>query len=128
MLAFALSVSTTFSAATVAFVAGPQQTSARRVAGYADGSGAALAKYQHGFGTGMTKSIKMRRAGNESGAVEAKRAVAVLGRSVTKDDAHLWLNRAVAQGIAGKNAEDAQAWEWGCRIMFMLKMRPVLVD
>jgi hypothetical protein len=76
----------------------------------------------------MSKSVKMRRAGNESGAVEAKRAVAVLGRSVTKNDAHRWLNHAIALGITGKTAEDAQAWEWGCRIMFMLKMRRVLID
>jgi hypothetical protein len=76
----------------------------------------------------MSSSVNMRRAGNDSGAVEAERAVAILGKSVTKDDAHLWLNRAVALGIAGKNPDDAQAWEWGCRIMFMLKMRRVLID
>jgi hypothetical protein len=128
MQAFVLSVSTTFLGSSVAFIADAQQTWAEPIARYAAGNCAGLGTHQDRIGTGMSKSVKMRRAGNESGAVEAKKAVAVLGRSVTKDDAHRWLNRAVALGITGKNAEDAQAWEWGCRIMFMLKMRPVLVD
>ena len=66
----------------------------------------------------------MQRAGNESGALEARRAVAALGEIMTKDEAHVCLNRAIAVGIVGKSIEDAEAWEWGCRIMFMLKIRP----
>jgi hypothetical protein len=37
-------------------------------------------------------------------------------------------NRRLALRDTGKNAEDAQAREWGCRIMFMLKMCRVLID
>jgi hypothetical protein len=72
----------------------------------------------------------MRRAGNESGALEAKRAIAALGGVMTKDEAHVWLNRAVAVavGVVGKSAEDAEAWEWACRIMFMLMIRRALAD
>ena len=128
MLAVAVSVSATFSRSAVAFVAEAPQTSAQRIFRYSGAGCADAGKHQDRFGTRMSSSVNMRRAGNDSGAVEARRAVAILGNSVTKDDAHLWLNRAVAHGIAGKNPGDAQAWEWGCRIMFMLKMRRVLVD
>ena len=71
---------------------------------------------------------RMQRAGNETGALEARRAVAALGEIMTKDEAHVWLNRAVAVGVVGKSSEDAEAWEWGCKIMFMLKILPALAD
>jgi hypothetical protein len=64
----------------------------------------------------------MRRAGNENGILEARNAVAAIGKVMTKHQAHTWLNRAVAAGIVGKNADDAETWEWGCRIMFMLEI------
>jgi hypothetical protein len=70
----------------------------------------------------------MRRAGNENGTLEARKAVAAIGKVMTKHQAHTWLNRAVAAGIVGKNADDAETWEWGCRIMFMLEIRHALVD
>ena len=55
----------------------------------------------------------MQRAGNDSGALEARSAIAALGNIMTKDEAHVWLNRAVAAGIVGKSIEDAEAREWG---------------
>ena len=64
----------------------------------------------------------MRRAGNENGTLEARNAVDAIGKVMTKHQAHTWLNRAVAAGIVGKNADDAETWEWGCRIMFMLEI------
>jgi hypothetical protein len=76
----------------------------------------------------MHRSITMRLAGNESGALEARKAAAAIGKVMTKHQAHTWLNRAVAAGIVGKNADDAETWEWGCRIMFMLEVRHALVD
>jgi hypothetical protein len=85
-------------------------------------------KHRANLSVAMSRSVKMRRAGNESGALEAEKAIAALGNIVTKDKAHIWLNRAVAVGIVGKSIEDAEAWEWGCRIMFMLKVRRLLVD
>jgi hypothetical protein len=74
------------------------------------------------------RSTAMRRAGNENGTLEARNAVDAIGKVMTKHQAHTWLNRAVAAGIVGKNADDAETWEWGCRIMFMLEIRHALVD
>jgi hypothetical protein len=76
----------------------------------------------------IRRSTVMQRAGNEKGALEARRAVDAFGNVMTKHQAHAWLNREVAAGIVGMKAEDAETWEWGCRIMFMLEIRDALVD
>jgi hypothetical protein len=76
----------------------------------------------------IRRSTVMQRVGNEKGALEARKAVDAFGNAMTKHQAHAWLNREVAAGIVGKNAEDAETWEWGCRIMFMLEIRDALVD
>lgn len=76
----------------------------------------------------MRRSAAMRRAGNKIGALEARKAVKSIGKVMTKHQAHTWLNDAVAAGVVEKTTEDVEAWEWGCRIMFMLKIRHALVD
>jgi hypothetical protein len=74
------------------------------------------------------RSTVMRRIGHENGTQEARKAVGAIGKGMTKHQAHTWLNQVVAAGIVGKNADDAETWEWGCRIMFMLEIRDALVD
>jgi hypothetical protein len=75
----------------------------------------------------MTKQ-KIRKAGNAWGAHEAKLVVASLGNSITHDKAVAWVNGAIDQrsgelGAAGASVKDIEAWDWACRIMFMLKVR-----
>jgi hypothetical protein len=53
------------------------------------------------------RSTTMRRAGNENGTQEARKAIDAIGMVMTKHQAHTWLNRAVTTGIVGKNADDA---------------------
>jgi hypothetical protein len=80
---------------------------------------------------GMMKQ-KIRRAGNALGAREAKLAAASLGNPITHDQAVAWVNGAIDRRsgelrVAGASAKDIEAWDWACRIMFMLKVRPLSI-
>jgi hypothetical protein len=75
---------------------------------------------------------KIRQSGNVWGAREAKLAVASLGNPITHDQAVAWINRAIDHRsgelrVTGASVEDIEAWDWACRIMFMLKVRPLSI-
>ena len=67
------------------------------------------------------------RLGMRLGTSEAKKATVAIEPTMTPSAAHEWLNRAIEGGAAGRNHKAAEAWEWGCRIMFMLKIRRCLI-
>jgi hypothetical protein len=74
---------------------------------------------------------EMRKAGHAWGAREAKLVAALLGNSITHHEAVAWVNRTIDQRsgelrVAGASVEDVEAWDWACRIMFMLKVRPLI--
>ncbi|MEO6839877.1 MAG: hypothetical protein ABI192_03835 [Bradyrhizobium sp.] len=74
---------------------------------------------------------KIRQSGNAWGTREAKLAVASLGNPITHDQAVAWVNGAIDHRsgelrVAGTSVEDIEAWGWACRIMFMLKVRPLI--
>ena len=75
---------------------------------------------------------KIRQSGNAWGAQEAKLAIASLGNLITHDQAVAWVNgvidhRSGELRVAGASVEDIEAWDRACRIMFMLKVRPLII-
>jgi hypothetical protein len=58
---------------------------------------------------------------------------ATFGDRITRDKAVAWINRAIAERsdelrLAGTTDKDIEAWDWACRIMFILKIRHAIVD
>ena len=81
----------------------------------------------------MQRSPDMRREGHARGASEAKFAAVALGDGVSRDQAAAWINGAIDERSeelrrAGASDKDIEAWDWACRIMFMLKIRHAIVD
>jgi hypothetical protein len=73
------------------------------------------------------KRSEVLHLGFRLGSSEAKKATVAIGPTMTWSAAYDWLNRAIEAAAVGRNYEDGEAWEWGCRIMFMLKIRRHLV-
>jgi hypothetical protein len=81
---------------------------------------------------GSLMKQKIRQSGNAWGAREAKLAIASLGNLITHDQAVAWVNgvidyRSGELRVAGASVEDIEAWDRACRIMFMLKVRPLII-
>jgi hypothetical protein len=79
------------------------------------------------------RSPDMRRDGQARGASEAKLAAVVLGAGTSRAQATAWINGAIDERSdelrrAGSSDKDIEAWDWACRIMFMLKIRHAIVD
>ena len=79
------------------------------------------------------RSPDIRAAGHAHGAREAKFIAATFGDRITRDKAIAWINGAIAERgdelrLAGTTDKDIEAWDWACRIMFMLKIRHAIVD
>jgi hypothetical protein len=79
------------------------------------------------------RSPDLRRVGHAHGAREAKLIAATFGDRITRDKAVTWINGAIAERSdelrpAGTTDKDIEAWDWACRIMFMLKIRHAIVD
>jgi hypothetical protein len=68
----------------------------------------------------VTERSKAFDAGMSFGASEANKARVALASSITWNSACSWLNR-VIDDVAARHAQ-AEAWEWGCRCMFLLKI------
>ena len=57
----------------------------------------------------------------------SEKARAALGASITWAAAYDWLNRVINDVAFRQLHEHADAWERGCRSMFLVKIRPNLV-
>jgi hypothetical protein len=75
----------------------------------------------------------MRREGHARGATEAQLAAAALGAGASRVQAAAWINGAIDERSeelrrGGTGDKDVEAWDWACRIMFMLRIRHAIVD
>jgi hypothetical protein len=75
---------------------------------------------------------KMRCAGHAQGAEQAGIASVALGGCMTHAQASAWINGYIAEQrtelrAMGAGHRDIEAWDWACRIMFMLKVRKAIM-